>query len=103
MGKQTSIPCDSEVRDRLANDKPDNMSWSVFLSTLHSDGEIPVDETPDPAYDFDADDLQEAFGLPDAAIPDDLDERLRRIESAASTAEERTGSIENTLENMGGR
>ena len=53
--------------------------------------------------DVDADDLQEAFGLPDAAIPDDLDERLRRIESAASTAEERTGSIENTLENMGGR
>ena len=26
-----------------------------------------------------------------------------RIESAASTAEERTGSIENTLDNMGGR
>ena len=34
---------------------------------------------------------------------DDLQERLDRIESAASTAEERTGSIENTLENMGGR
>ena len=33
----------------------------------------------------------------------ELFERLSRIESAASTAEERTGSIENTLENMGGR
>ena len=33
----------------------------------------------------------------------DLREQLDRIESAASTAEERTGSIENTLENMGGR
>ena len=67
----------------------------------------------------DPDDLQEAFGLPDEAFPDDftleinddlaggvpadLREQLDRIESAASTAEERTGSIENTLENMGGR
>ena len=33
----------------------------------------------------------------------DVLDRLDRIESAASTAEERTGSIENTLENMGGR
>ena len=32
---------------------------------------------------------------------DDLRERLDRIESAASTAEERTGSIENTLEGLG--
>ena len=31
----------------------------------------------------------------------DLFERLSRIESAASTAEERTGSIENTLESAG--
>ena len=33
----------------------------------------------------------------------DLRDQLDRIESAASAAEERTGSIENTLENMGGR
>ena len=38
-------------------------------------------------------------GIPD----DDLREQLDRIESAAATAEERTGSIENTLESMGGR
>ena len=31
-------------------------------------------------------------------VPDDLQERLDRIESSASTAEERTGSIQNTLE-----
>jgi len=67
-------------------------------------------------------DIMEAFGIPDGVIPDDFDARLGRIEasttdgipedlrdqldrieSAASTAEERTGSIENTLENMGGR
>ena len=30
----------------------------------------------------------------------DLQERLDRIESAASTAEERTGSIQNTLEGL---
>ena len=34
-------------------------------------------------------------------IPDDLNERISRIESAASTAEERTGSIQNTLESAG--
>ena len=31
---------------------------------------------------------------------DDLRDQLDRIESAASTAEERTGSIENTLEGL---
>lgn len=55
MGKQTSIPCESDVRDRLAADKPDDMSWSAFLSKLHSDGEIPVDETPAATGDVDVD------------------------------------------------
>jgi len=40
---QTSIPCDSDVRDRLAEDKPDDQSWSEYLSVLHSDQEIVVD------------------------------------------------------------
>lgn len=42
---QTSIPIESEVRDRLATDKPDNMSWSEYLSVLHSDQEIVVEQT----------------------------------------------------------
>jgi len=41
----TSIPCESGVRDRLAADKPDGMSWSEYLSVLHSEQEIVVEET----------------------------------------------------------
>jgi uncharacterized coiled-coil protein SlyX len=40
---QTSIPCDSEVRDRLAEDKPEDASWSEYLSILHSDQEIVIE------------------------------------------------------------
>jgi len=36
-------------------------------------------------------------------LPDDLRDQLDRIEAAATTAEDRTGSIESTLEAMGGR
>jgi len=39
----------------------------------------------------------------DAGIPDDLRDQLDRIEAAATTAEDRTGSIQATLEAMGGR
>lgn len=46
---QTSIPCNTEVRDRLAGDKPDEMSWSEYLSVLHSDQEITVE--PDTSID----------------------------------------------------
>jgi hypothetical protein len=53
---QTSIPVDSAVRDRLASDKPDDVSWSEYLTKLHSDGEIPVDVNAQPA-DVDADDI----------------------------------------------
>ena len=73
MGKQTSIPCDSEVRDRLANDKPDNMSWSAFLSTLHSDGEIPVEEAPRATGDVDA--IADAVAARNMTL--DADERTK--------------------------
>jgi len=42
MGR-TSIPVDTEVRDRLSTDKPEDMSWSEYLSVLHSDQEIVVE------------------------------------------------------------
>jgi len=32
---QTSIPCSTAVRDELADDKPENASWSEYLSALH--------------------------------------------------------------------
>jgi len=40
-------------------------------------------------------------GAGSGEFPDGLRDQLDRIESAASTAEERTGSIENTLEHAG--
>lgn len=40
---------------------------------------------------------------PDIEIGDDLREQLDRIESAASTAEERTGTIERKVDELGGR
>jgi len=42
MGR-TSIPVDTEVRDRLSTDKPEAMSWSEYRSVLHSDQEIVVE------------------------------------------------------------
>ena len=43
MSDRTSIPCDSCVRDRLANDKPDEMSWNEYLTTLASEQEIVIE------------------------------------------------------------
>jgi hypothetical protein len=37
---QTSIPCDSETRDRLAADKPEDVSWSAYLRALHDGTDI---------------------------------------------------------------
>lgn len=51
---QTSIPVTSEVRDRLAGDKPDGMSWSEYLTVLHSEQEIVVEsETPAGGAEYD--------------------------------------------------
>lgn len=74
MGKQTSIPCDSDVRDRLATDKPDDMSWSAFLSKLHSDGEIPVADAS-ASTDVDMDAIADAVATRDMTL--DADERTK--------------------------
>jgi hypothetical protein len=86
---QTSIPLDSEVRDRLATDKPDDVSWSEFLSRLHSDGEI---MTGGGVIEGDV----EFEPLADA-------EQLERIEESVATVEERTGRIERMVEEVSGR
>jgi len=39
---QTSIPCTESLRDRLGEDKPDGVSWSVYLDALHKDAEFIV-------------------------------------------------------------
>ena len=58
----------------LRDDKDDTQSWPHYLET-------------------------ECLGAGDG--DDDLREQLNRIESAATTAEARTGRIEGTLEDMG--
>ena len=72
--------------DARADDMPE-LSADSFLNTLLDTYER----------------VQEQGGYPDGGssdLPDDLRDQLDRIESAASTAEERTGSIENTLEGL---
>ena len=66
------------------------------------DGE-PVDELMaklDQIQNAQANTVSESLQLAEA---DGLRDQLQRIESAASTAEERTGRIEQTLEDMGAR
>jgi len=77
---QTSIPCTTDARDRLAEMKPDDMSWSEFLYGVAED--------------------TEPIGRPQA---DEVAEELTAIKEALETVEERTGRIERTLEDLGGR
>jgi hypothetical protein len=74
---QTSIPCTTDARDRLAAMKPEDMNWSEFLFGLAEDGEV--------------------HGRPDV---DGVAEELQSINSALETVEQRTGNIERTLENL---
>ena len=79
MSDTTTIEIRDEQRDELkALKQHDRESYKSVIDRL-LDG-----DTPD-----------EPSGL------DELRERLDRIESAAATAEERTGSIEKTLESAG--
>ena len=84
---ESSIPCTEPTRDRLKALRGGGYkNWDTFLNELADAWEARFDGS----MENDGGDL-----------PDGLDERLERIESAASTAEERTGSIENTLEDAG--
>ena len=96
MGKQTSIPCDSEVRDRLANDKPDGMSWSAFLSTLHSDGEIPVEDTPKTTSGLSEGDVRRAVR---EVVESELSHE--QLNKAIIEQSQKLDSLENTLESAG--
>lgn len=84
---QTSIPCDSEVRDRLAGDKPDDTSWSEYLSALHSDQDIIVE----PSREDIIDDIREQLET-DAPTYDDI------VQAARQAIRE-----ELPVEQMGGR
>lgn len=89
MADTTTINITTEQHERLEQRKQHpNEAFADVVERLLADDE-PT-----------AEGVQDALGLPDEAIPDDLDERLGRIEDAVSTAENRTGSIERQLEEM---
>ena len=81
MTEYTSIRVTQEAKENAEASKRDGETWNEYLQRC-------TDNPPE---------VREYVEV------GDLRDRLSRIESAASTAEERTGSIENTLENMGGR
>jgi len=111
MSEQTTISLPKSVKEKLDKDRPETQTWGNYLWSLHENGDVhyghtsgevveEIREKLDTIETAQAGTVNEALKL---AEPDDLRDQLDRIESAAETAEERTGSIENTLENMGGR
>ena len=81
MTEYTSIRVTADAKEKAEASKRDGETWNDYLQRCTAN-------PPEVREYVDGGDLRE---------------QLDRIESAASTAEERTGSIENTLENMGGR
>ena len=53
------------------------------------------------AMSVDATDVQDALGLPDEAIPDDLQDRLDRIEAGVREATNAAQSADKKLEGLG--
>ena len=114
---QTSIPCDSEVRDRLAEDKPTDQSWSEYLSVLHSDQEIVINSPREQVIDVedsrllaqhverslepyfcDIVDVNDASDIRDAG-QQQMD-KLTTIESAAKEATQAAQSAEQSVEEL---
>ena len=79
MTEYTSIRVTQEAKDAAEASKRDGETWNEYLQRC-------TDNPPEVREYVDGGDLRE---------------QLDRIESAASAAEERTGSIENTLEGLG--
>ena len=79
MTEYTSIRVTVDAKDAAEASKRDGETWNEYLQRC-------TDNPPE---------VREYVEL------GDLQDRLDRIESAASTAEERTGSIQNTLESAG--
>ena len=79
MTEYTSIRVTVDAKENAEASKRESETWNEYLQRC-------TDNPPE---------VREYVRL------GDLRDRLDRIESAASTAEERTGSIENTLESAG--
>lgn len=91
-----NIRIEEPVRDDARAD--DRTYTEIMADGLAADrGERASGDTHSDAEGFDVD-LDEELS---ADLPDDLREQLDRIEDAATTAEERAGRVERTLEDMG--
>lgn len=89
---QTSIPCTTSVRDRLAEDKPNRVNWPEYLDALHKDAEFIIVNDDVNIGDMVAE-LVDTLGASDA-------EDIEQIKDALATVEQRTGNIERTLEDL---
>lgn len=93
---QTSIPCTKEVRDELAETKPDGMSWSEYLIALRDESDqLKQSFQDDVNPDLVAEQVVDLLSAELLTV-----DQMDRIEDAVTTVEQRTGSIERTLEGM---
>jgi len=100
MGDWTTLSVRKRTAERFHDEKDAMDAADPNTPDLTSDEFVnTLLDTLDHARDggYDSDDSGEA------EFPDELYDQLQRIEAAATTAEDRTGSIESTLEAMGGR
>ena len=102
-GDTTTIEITEDQRDELKALKAhERESYkSVIGRLLESTDADATPDIPDPGDVLDWDGMAAAYRETEEGK--ELLEQLDRIERAAATAEERTGSIQHTLENMSGR
>jgi len=95
-----TVKIHEQVRDDASDD--DRTYTEIMRAGLEEtptpDGEIPAGMLRSIVHD-----ALDGVEIPAADMDAEVREQLERIEAAASTAEERTGSIERQLEDMGGR
>ena len=95
MTEWTSISVTEEQKAALQAHKPENVAMGRFLVDA-IDG-----DTDTEAMSVDATDVQDALGLPDEAIPDDLQDRVDRIEAGVREATNAAQSADKKLEGLG--
>jgi len=89
----TSIPCDESVRDALASEKPEDVTWNQYLKSLHEDGEIVVEpaEIDDEVAEAIIDVIGSEVGGPrvdDSELAREVSKQIDYAELATKVAEE---------------
>jgi hypothetical protein len=96
-----TVKIEEPVRDKA---KDDPRTYTQIMQA-GLDNEPMAEVSPEVSLDVDtvANALKETLGDVDAELSDEIQQQLDRIEAAAQTAEDRTGSIQRTVEDMEGR